>query len=137
MLKGYNIIGDSEIAEGEDYLQAFNPTHQKNLPEKFFIATDLVLESAVDKSVIAFESYKNTSATERAVFLETIADEIDNIGNELIERAKMETGLTEQRLTSERGRTTGQLKLFAELLREGSWVEAVIDIALPDRKPFP
>src|ERR1017187_1074498 len=129
MLKGYNIIGDSEIAEGEDYLQAFNPTHQKNLPEKFFIATDLVLESAVDKSVNAFESYKNTSATERAVFLETIADEIDNIGNELIERAKMETGLTEQRLTGERGRTTGQLKLFAELLREGSWVEAVIDIA--------
>jgi alpha-ketoglutaric semialdehyde dehydrogenase len=137
MLKGYNIIGDTEIAEGEDYLQAFNPTHQKNLPEKFFIATDLVLESAVGKSVIAFESYKNTSATERAVFLETIVDEIDKIGNELIERAKMETGLTEQRLTSERGRTTGQLKLFAELLREGSWVEAVIDIALPDRKPFP
>ncbi len=136
MLKGYNIIGDSEIAEGEDYLQAFNPTHQKNLPEKFIIATDRVLETAVDKSVIAFESYKNTSSIERAVFLETIAEEIDNIGDELIERAKMETGLTEQRLRSERGRTTGQLKLFAELLREGSWVEAVIDTALPERKPF-
>src|ERR1700688_1816630 len=137
MLKGYNIIGDTEIADGEDYLQAFSPTHQKNLPEKFIIATAKELENAVAKAVIAFNSYKNTSAKERAVFLETIANEIDDIGNELIDRAKLETGLTEQRLTGERGRTTGQLKLFAELLREGSWVEAVIDVALPDRKPLP
>ncbi|HEV3224996.1 MAG TPA: aldehyde dehydrogenase (NADP(+)) [Puia sp.] len=137
MLKGYNIIGDTEIAEGEDYLQAFSPTHQKNLPEKFIIATEKELETAVTKSVFAFDSYKNKSAQERAIFLEAIAEEIDNIGNELIDRAKLETGLTEQRLTGERGRTTGQLKLFAELLREGSWVEAVIDEALPNRKPFP
>jgi alpha-ketoglutaric semialdehyde dehydrogenase len=118
MLKGYNIIGDTEIAEGEDYLQAFSPTHQKNLPEKFIIATEKELETAVTKSVFAFDSYKNKSAQERAIFLEAIAEEIDNIGNELIDRAKLETGLTEQRLTGERGRTTGQLKLFAELLRE-------------------
>jgi 2,5-dioxopentanoate dehydrogenase len=137
MLKGYNIIGDTEIAEGEDYLQAFSPTHLKNLPEKFIVATAQELENAVTKAVIAFNSYKNTSAKERAFFLETIAEEIESIGNELIDRAKLETGLTEQRLINERERTTGQLKLFAELLREGSWVEAVIDGALPDRKPLP
>ncbi len=137
MLKGFNIIGDAEIAEGDDYLQSFSPTHLKNLPEKFIVATTQELENAIGKAVIAFNSYKNTSAKDRAFFLETIAKEIDNIGNELIDRAKLETGLTEQRLTGERIRTTGQLKLFAELLREGSWVEAVIDEALPDRKPFP
>ncbi|MGZ5255140.1 MAG: aldehyde dehydrogenase (NADP(+)), partial [Flavitalea sp.] len=81
--------------------------------------------------------YCKTTPEERAIFLETIADEILALGDELIERTILETGLTQQRLTGERGRTVGQLKLFASLLREGSWVDAVIDTALPDRTPLP
>ena len=68
--------------------------------------------------------------------METIADEILALGDDLIKRGMEETGLPEARLTGERGRTVGQLKLFASLLREGSWVGARIDLADPDRKPL-
>jgi len=77
------------------------------------------------------------SIEERAVFLETIADEILAAGDDLINRAMAETGLPAARLTGERGRTMMQLKMFAQLLREGSWVDARIDTAIPDRQPLP
>jgi 2,5-dioxopentanoate dehydrogenase len=137
MLKGHNLIGNTESAEGKISLQVFSTIQQMNLPEKFAAATDAEVEQAVAKAINAFEIYKNISPENKALFLENIAVEIENIGDELVERAKLETGLTEQRLIGERGRTTGQLKLFAALLREGSWVEAVIDKAIPERKPLP
>jgi alpha-ketoglutaric semialdehyde dehydrogenase len=137
MLKGYNLLGNTETAEGNIYLQVFSTVRQMNLPEKFTTATAAEVDQAVTIASKAFQIYKNVSPESKAVFLETIAAEIENIGEELIERAKLETGLTEQRLIGERGRTTSQLKLFAALLREGSWVEAVIDEAIPDRKPLP
>jgi 2,5-dioxopentanoate dehydrogenase len=137
MLKGHNLIGNTESAEGNISLQVFSTIQKMNLPEKFTAATEAEVEQAVAKAINAFEIYKNISPEDKALFLESIAAEIDNIGDELIERAKLETGLTEQRLIGERGRTTGQLKLFAAVLREGSWVEAVIDKAIPDRKPLP
>ena len=92
---------------------------------------------AIEKATVAFEIYRQTSFAERAEFLEAISDEIMQLGDALIERAHLETGLPEARITGERGRTVGQLKLFASLLREGSFVEAIIDTALPDRKPLP
>src|SRR5690606_28540093 len=67
----------------------------------------------------------------------TIASEIEALGDELLQRAHAETGLPMARLTGERARTTGQLRLFAQLVREGSWVDARIDRALPDRQPLP
>ncbi len=73
-----------------------------NLPEKFTAATEAEVEQAVAKSIKAFEIYKNISPENKALFLENIAAEIDNIGDELVQRAKLETGLTEQRLTGER-----------------------------------
>ncbi|MCW3089853.1 MAG: aldehyde dehydrogenase [Ferruginibacter sp.] len=137
MLKGYNLIGQAESAEGDQVLQVFSTVAQETLPENFIVATAEEIDEAVNKATIAFETYKNVSPLRRAVFLETIAEEIMAVGDLLIQRAMLESGLPEGRLTGERGRTTGQLKLFAELLREGSWVEAVIDTALPDRKPLP
>src|SRR3974390_720449 len=59
------------------------------------------------------------------------------LGDDLIQRGHLETGLPEARLTGERARTVGQLKLFAQLAREGSWVDARIDHAIPDRQPVP
>src|SRR3974390_3059802 len=59
------------------------------------------------------------------------------LGDDLIQRGHLETGLPEARLTGERARTVNQLKLFAQLVREGSWVDARIDTAVPDRQPAP
>ncbi|MEO6231088.1 MAG: aldehyde dehydrogenase (NADP(+)) [Ferruginibacter sp.] len=137
MLKGYNLTGETETSEGKEYLQVFSTVSKATLPEKFSIATTAEVDRAVAKATAAFPLYKNTLPLTRAAFLETIAEEILALGDELIQKAMQETGLPEARLLGERGRTTGQLKLFADLLKEGSWVEAVIDIALPDRKPLP
>jgi 2,5-dioxopentanoate dehydrogenase len=137
MLKGFNAIGFDESKEGNKYLHAFSPVNQTDLPENFTVATTDEVNKAVAKAVIAFATYKSLPPEAKAVFLETIAEEIMLLGDALIERAMQETGLPEARLVGERARTTGQLKLFADLLREGSWVEAVIDEALPERKPLP
>lgn len=95
----------------------------------------------VDRAALAaqaaFEIYRSTAPEARATFLDRIADQIATLGELLLQRANAETALPEARLTGERGRTIGQLKMFASLLREGSWVEAHIDRAQPDRKPMP
>ena len=72
-----------------------------------------------------------------AQFLDTIADNIDAISDQLVDRAHAETGLPQARLAGEVGRTSGQLRMFAGVIREGSWNEARIDPAQPDRKPLP
>jgi NADP-dependent aldehyde dehydrogenase len=83
----------------------------------------------------AFKQYRSVSGSERAQFLEAIADEIEALGDVLIQTAMSESNLPEARLMGERGRTTGQLRMFASVAREGSWVEATIDSALPERTP--
>ena len=137
MLKGYNLLGQKESATGSQHLQVFSTLEQKILPQQFSIATAAEIEEAVASAALAFDVYKIVTPEKKAVFLETIAEEIMLLGEALIQQAMKESGLTEARLTGERGRTTGQLKLFATLLREGSWVNAVIDTALPDRTPLP
>jgi NADP-dependent aldehyde dehydrogenase len=137
MLKGCNQIGFEASSKGEKTFQSFSTLQGTFLPEKFYIATDDEFEAAISKSKAAFAIFKKTSFIERAIFLETIADEILMLGDYLLERANLESGLPLARLTGERDRTMNQLKLFAALLREGSWADAVIDTALPDRKPLP
>ena len=85
----------------------------------------------------AFVHYRNVDGKSRAEFLESIAKEIEALGMPLIKQAMEETNLPEARLVGERGRTCNQLRQFAELLKEGSWVEARIDTAIPDRSPAP
>ncbi len=85
----------------------------------------------------AFDAFRETTPEARAAFLEACAAKIAALGDALTERAMAETGLPRARLEGERGRTAGQLRLFAALLREGSWAEARIDPALPDRQPLP
>jgi 2,5-dioxopentanoate dehydrogenase len=98
-------------------------------------------ESDVDRALLhaeeAFAIYRTKSGSQRAAFLEKIAEEILALGDALLEQCHRETGLPIDRLTGERARTCGQLKLFAQVVREGSWVDARIDTALPDRKPLP
>jgi len=85
----------------------------------------------------AFDAYRNMPLQQRATFLETIADEILALGDTLIQRAVAESGLPQMRIEGERGRTMGQLKLFASVVRSGHWLDARIDPAMPDRMPLP
>ena len=95
----------------------------------------------IGKILVASESasklYSHYSGKQKADFLRQIAVEIEHLGDNLIETAAIESHLPLARLTGERARTTGQLRLFAEFLEEGSWVDAVIDLAIPDRQPLP
>jgi NADP-dependent aldehyde dehydrogenase len=85
----------------------------------------------------AFDTYRNTGPEERAAFLETIAQNILNLGDELVERCMAESGLPRQRIESERGRTVGQLRLFAQVVRDGRYLDVRIDPAMPKRQPLP
>jgi 2,5-dioxopentanoate dehydrogenase len=89
------------------------------------------------KSEQAFKKYSQKSGKQKALFLRTIAEEIENLGDILLETANKETNLPLPRLTGERGRTIGQLRLYAAQIEEGSWVDAIIDTAMPDRQPLP
>ncbi|NCI46649.1 aldehyde dehydrogenase (NADP(+)) [Sediminibacterium soli] len=93
------------------------------------------IDDTMQRSLRAFDDYRITTPQARAVFLETIAANIEALGDALIEQASKETNLPAARLTGERGRTTMQLRMFAEMLREGSWVEASVDTAIPDKNP--
>ncbi|MDZ4714657.1 MAG: aldehyde dehydrogenase (NADP(+)) [Cytophagales bacterium] len=95
------------------------------------------IDAILEKAMTAFRVFRNRSGKERADFLDAIAQEIELLGPELITTAMEETNLPEARLIGERGRTGNQLRQFAVMLREGSWVEARVDTALPDRAPLP
>lgn len=95
------------------------------------------LNEVMLQSAEAFKNYRKVSGKNKAIFLRAIAEEIEGLGMELIQTAMHEANLPEARLVGERGRTTGQLKMFADLLEEGSWVDARIDTAKPDRQPLP
>lgn len=136
-ITGNQYIGNISMAEGDQYFQATDPKTGEALDVTFKEATNKEIDAAVELAKKAFEIYQTKSSLEKAVFLETIANEIFNLGDELIERCMLETALPRPRLEGERGRTMGQLKLFAEMLREGSWVDARIDKSQPDRSPMP
>ncbi|GAB3711201.1 aldehyde dehydrogenase (NADP(+)) [Spirosoma flavus] len=132
-----SFIGNEAVAGNGDFFQAFVPVRHEYLDEEFSNVTSGQANQAVEKAATAFPVYAKTTSAQRADFLTFIASEIEALGDELIEQAVLESGLPTARLTGERGRTTGQLRMFANLLREGSWVDARINPALPDRQPLP
>lgn len=120
---------------GGDVFFAYDPQRGEQLEPAFHSAGPAQIQHACELAQTAFETYRDTSAEQRAQFLETIAQNILDLGEALTERAMAETGLPQARLQGERGRTVGQLRLFAEVLREGSWIDARCDSALPERQP--
>lgn len=132
-----NILGHQVSALSSSRLTAVNPATGEALPGAFNTATREEVDAACELAWSAARPYGQTSAEKRAEFLEQIAANIEALGDELIQRAMSETGLPPARLTGERGRTTGQLRLFANYLRQGHWVEAIIDQADPQRQPLP
>ena len=137
MIHGKNRIGFELKESNSPTLAAINPENQQNLDGDFHDAQDSDINEALDKAELAFDVYKNTSGAQRADFLEAIGEEILALGDVLVQRVMNETALPEGRIVGERGRTIGQLNLFASILRQGSWVEASIDTAIPDRQPVP
>ncbi|WP_332877866.1 aldehyde dehydrogenase (NADP(+)) [Massilia sp. S19_KUP03_FR1] len=130
------INGVAERGNGAAF-QAWNPALGASIEGDFHTVDNEQIARACSLAQTAFDPFRATSNEERATFLETIAAQIVAIGDELIERAMAESGLPRARLEGERGRTVGQLKLFADLLREGSWQDVRIDSALPERAPLP
>lgn len=114
-----------------------NPATCAKLEPTFCSATASEVEEAVRLAAEAFESYSQASGKAKAALLRRIADGLDAHREELAERAHQETALPMPRLTGEVGRTSGQLRLFAGVVEEGSWVNARIDPALPERQPLP
>ncbi|MBC8103945.1 MAG: aldehyde dehydrogenase (NADP(+)) [Cytophagales bacterium] len=136
-LTGSNHIGGTLSKKGESRFSAVDPSTGRQIEPMFHEATEDEINEAIHKAAEAFRIYRNTSGNDKADFLEAVGEEILAFGPDLIARAMAESGLPEARLVGERGRTVGQLALFATLLREGSWVDARMDTALPERKPAP
>jgi alpha-ketoglutaric semialdehyde dehydrogenase len=136
-LHGRSIIAGQLSNSAGRTFHPISPLDSSKLETAFHEAGDADVDHALVHAEEAFAIYRKTSGPQRAAFLEKIAEEILALGDALLDQCHRETGLPLDRLTGERARTCGQLKLFAQVAREGSWVDARIDTALPDRKPLP
>lgn len=136
-IQGLSLINGEAVRGQGPAFRAFDPGRGEALAPEFHAVSPAQVAQACELAGQAFDAFRATSDHERADFLEQIAAQILLLGDALIERAMAETGLPRARLEGERGRTMGQLKLFAELLREGSWQDARLDEALPQRQPLP
>jgi alpha-ketoglutaric semialdehyde dehydrogenase len=116
---------------------AVNAATGASLEGEFTRATEADIQNALQAAEQAHLIYKNISREDKVSFLNSIADEIEAIRESLVKRASEESGLPLGRLEGEVGRTTGQIRMFANQAAEGSWVNATIDQAMPDRKPMP
>ncbi|WP_408698184.1 aldehyde dehydrogenase (NADP(+)) [Acinetobacter baumannii] len=132
------LIGYKSVFGRNGVQHAFNPiTNTEIIEPQFGLGGTIEVEQAASLAAAAFDVYRDIPLTQRAVFLETIADEIIHLGDTLIERAHAETGLPIARLQGERTRTVGQLHLFAQVVRDGRFLSATIDTAIPQRQPLP
>ena len=134
-LQGTSIIGFQRAKARGETFTAFDPTTGQAVEQKFYSATIDELNRAAALAEEARLIYGNLPGRERAKFLRKIAANIEALGDTLIKRASLETALPNARFEGERARTCGQLRAFADLLDEGSWVDARIDHAIPDRQP--
>ncbi len=130
---GRHLIAGAWVGTPETFRSepASGPAHD------FSAGTPALVDSACEAAEEAFWTYGYSSREARAAFLDAIADEIEARGAAITEIGTQETGLPAVRLEGERGRTTGQLRLFAFHIREGDYLDRRLDKALPDRKPLP
>jgi 2,5-dioxopentanoate dehydrogenase len=137
MIIGKSFIGNENAELKNKTVRSFSPIKGEELAEEFYTLNKNDIKRIEEKAVSAFNEFSKTSREKRAQFLETIADEIMNLGDELLERTHLETGLPMGRMQGERGRTVGQLRFFASIVRKGEYQENVIDNADPNRSPIP
>jgi NADP-dependent aldehyde dehydrogenase len=137
MLTGISIVGASRGSHLGAKFHGINPAIGEELQPAFFSASAKEIDRAAQLAEEAFISYGKLSNNERASFLRSIADGIQALTEQLVERAHLETALPVPRLQAEVGRTVNQLRIFAQVAEEGSWVNARIDTANLERKPLP
>ncbi|MBL9055021.1 MAG: aldehyde dehydrogenase family protein, partial [Rhodobacteraceae bacterium] len=133
MLTGHHLIAGQWVAGDATFLSS--PASGPALP--FAVGTPAHVDAAVQGAEAAFASFSALTRDQRAAFLDRIADEIEARGAEITAIGTSETGLPAARLEGERGRTTGQLRLFAAHIRKGDYLDRRFDAALPDRQPAP
>lgn len=137
MLLGCSIIDGKALQTGTGSFFGFNPATGQTLEPPFHYASISALDRAARLAEEAFSSFSTLPAPTRAGFLRQIAAGIEAITDELVARAMAESGLPEARLRGELARTSGQLRLFATVIEEGSWANARIDPSQTERKPLP
>jgi len=141
-IRGLSIIGigisqtDANASHAQSF-RAFDPTQNRELEPVFYNATNDDVEKAALLAREAFAITKKLSGAQKARFLRAIADGLTGAKAELVEWSNRETALPIARLEGELVRTTSQLRLFADLVEEGSWVQARIDASDPTRTPLP
>ncbi|SFW65565.1 NADP-dependent aldehyde dehydrogenase [Sinomicrobium oceani] len=128
MITGKNYIGAELSAKGQVTYKTVNPETNTENKTVFYEATDEEVNKAVNLAVKAFRTYKNTSDKDKATFLDAIATQLEAIKDSLTDIYMKESGLPGGRANGEFARTTGQLRAFATMLREGSWVEAILHV---------
>lgn len=127
MTTGKNYIGDLLSAKGKTTFKTINPELNSENETVFYEASEDEICQAAVLAEEAFKTYSTIADTKKAEFLEAIADEIEALGDVLLTTYIQESGLPAGRANGERARTTGQLRAFATMLKEGSWVEAIIN----------
>ncbi|HRW18575.1 MAG TPA: aldehyde dehydrogenase (NADP(+)) [Dermatophilaceae bacterium] len=136
-ITGEQLIAGQWVAGTGPAFQAVDPATGQPLPETFHEAGLDQIETATRAAAGAAAAYRRMPLDRRAAALDAAADAIDALGDRLTERVVAETGLPPARATGERGRTVGQLRMFAELVRSGEVAGARHDPALPERTPLP
>lgn len=136
-LTGANLIGNSDVVATGAAFHATDPATGSALQPVYHDATAADVDRAAALAWDALRSYRHTNLETRASFLESIADEIEALGSTLTKRVHAETGIPPARVDGEISRTTGQLRMYAAVIREGSWTRARLDTADPDRTPLP
>ncbi|HGM5579889.1 TPA: aldehyde dehydrogenase (NADP(+)) [Pseudomonas putida] len=136
MSDGYNYIGGRRSGLGSVLLHSVDAHSGERLPGVFLQATEAEVDAAAQAAASAFPVFRSLSPQRRAAFLEAIADQLDALGEAFISLVGRETALPAPRILGERARTSGQLRLFAQVLRRGDFLGARIDRGLPQRQPL-
>ncbi|HCG0254040.1 TPA: aldehyde dehydrogenase family protein, partial [Pseudomonas aeruginosa] len=116
-ITGQNFIAGQRSSAGSKFVLSYDAATDEALPYQFAQATPEEIDQAAQAAALAYPAFRQTTPEQRAVFLETIASEIDALDDQFIATVCQETALPEARIRGERGRTTGQLRLFAQVLR--------------------
>ncbi|MGC7411186.1 aldehyde dehydrogenase (NADP(+)) [Pandoraea pneumonica] len=136
-ITGEMLIGRADVRGSAGTLDAFDPARGERLAPAFGAGTPQDVDRACELARAAFDPFRALPLAKRAEFLDAVAQAILDLGDALIERAHAESGLPVARLQGERGRTVGQLRMFAQVVRDGHFLDATIDPAQPARQPLP
>jgi alpha-ketoglutaric semialdehyde dehydrogenase len=134
---GQQFIGGARSGAGQPLLHSIDAHTGLALPGAFYQASDAEVDAAARAAAQAYPVYRALAPQRRAQFLDSIAEQLDALGEDFIALVSRETALPAARIQGERARTSGQLRLFAQLLRRGDFLAARIDRAQPQRTPLP